>query len=461
MGLQGGGLLRTALSDLGLGDETETALRERLDPPVPLDATLSVARFAGEAVAFAASAATRLGIPPTPLDGVRIATSLTSERHFRLNGEAGVAWAPLSGFWQTADGWLRTHANYPHHRAALLQALGVPDADDDATKAGVEAALRSASRLEVEEAIVAAGGVAAAVRTEEEWHAHPHGAGVSGEPLLRVRDRSAGRGTPNGTPERARVGAGSNAVRPLDGIRVLELTRVLAGPIASRTLGLWGADVLRIDPPFLPEPEWIHLDTGPGKRSALLDLHTDRDRFAELLAGADVLVHGYRPGALDALGLTELVDRTPGLIVASLSAWGPGPWAERRGFDSIVQAASGIAVAESQDGVRPGALPAQALDHSAAYLLAGAVAHLLVRRDAVGGSWSVATSLARIGAELLAMPRAELPAGTFEPTVSTSTTALGTVTQALPALGSADYRFPPRPFGADEPTWTVDGKAPD
>jgi CoA-transferase family III len=321
----------------------------------------------------------------------------------------------------------------------------------------VHQALATSTALEAEDAIVAADGVAAAVRTADGWREHPHGRDIAGQPLLRIGDRGA-----DGITDRdSRSAAGTPLVggvrlRPLEGIRVLDLTRVLAGPICCRTLGLWGADVLRVDPPFLPEPEWIHLETGAGKRSALLDLRADRARFHELLAGADVLVHGYRPGALGTLGLDELIGLHPRLIVASLSAWGPGPWAGRRGFDSIVQAASGIAMAESPDGVRPGALPAQALDHSAAYLLAGAVAHLLLRRTNGGGSWSVEVSLARIASELLALPREPRRHGvTFEPTVSTTETDAGRLTQALPALGTAEFRFPPRPFGADEPSWSA------
>jgi crotonobetainyl-CoA:carnitine CoA-transferase CaiB-like acyl-CoA transferase len=445
------GLLHTALGDLGL--EPDPAGDVRLDPPVPLDAALPVGRLAEEAVRFADAAARRLGIPPAPLDPARIATSFSSERFFRLDGETPDVWAPLSGFWPTADGWIRTHANYPHHRRALLQTLAIADRDDGLAKTLVRQALATATSVEVEDAIVAAGGVAAAVRTAEEWHAHPHGAGIRGQPLLRIRHRAEDGDATGGRPA-AGVPVRPPTSRPLDGIRVLDLTRVLAGPICCRTLGLWGADVVRIDPPFLPEPEWTHFETGPGKRSALLDLRTERDRFDGLLAEADVLVHGYRPGALRALGLDELVRRRPRLVVASLSAWGAGPWAERRGFDSIVQAASGIAVVESPDGIRPGALPAQALDHSAAYLLAGAVAHLLLRRLDTDGGWSVEVSLARIAEELLASPLEDRrPGSAFQPTVSVTTTDAGEMTQALPALGAVSYRFPPRRFGADDPVW--------
>ena len=221
---------------------------------------------------------------------------------------------------------------------------------------------------------------------------------------------------------------------------MLDLTRVIAGPVATRTLALWGADVLRIDPPALPEIEWQHLDGGAGKRTARLDVRSER--FAELVSQADVLVHGYRPGSLP---IEALVAARPSLVIASLSAWGAaGPWSGRRGFDSIVQAASGIAMIESPDGLRPGALPAQALDHTAGYLLAGAVAELLGR----GGGWSVSTSLARIAYELLQADRSVQPeSATFEPTTVTH----GDLTYARPALHADDFAFPPRPWGQDAP----------
>ncbi|MYR64088.1 hypothetical protein GTY54_50435, partial [Streptomyces sp. SID625] len=196
--------------------------------------------------------------------------------------------------------------------------------------------------------------------------------------------------------ERGRLGAARARVLPsltgtpllpAAGVRVLDLTRVIAGPVATRTLALLGADVLRVDPPHLPELADQHADTGFGKRSAALDPATDRAAFEELLAGADVVVTGYRPGALDRFGLSPeaLAERRPALVVAELSAWGAyGPWARRRGFDSLVQVATGIAAVEGGDG-RPGALPAQALDHGTGYLLAAAVLRALTEQSHDGG----------------------------------------------------------------------------
>ncbi len=396
--------------------------------PAPLVGVLPVGALASGAVRFASLAVGEGGV----LSGGRVATSYRSERHFLVDGKPPAVWGALSGFWATGAGALRTHANYPHHRDRLIAALGISGEPEALRKR-----LGGLSALEAEELIVGGGGIAAAVRTADEWAAHPHGRQVASLPLLAVTRRGDAAARPIASPAGA----------PLAGVRVLDLTRVIAGPVATRTLALWGADVLRVDPPGLPEIEWQHLDTGAGKRTTVLDVRSER--FAALAADADVLVHGYRPGAL---GLDPIVAANPALVVASLSAWGAaGPWAGRRGFDSIVQAASGIAMIESPDGTTPGALPAQALDHSAGYLLAGAVAVLLRRRAEQGGGWSVSTSLARVAAELLAADRSVQPdrAG-YEPTTVTH----GGLTYARPALHADDFRFPPRPWGGDGPAWS-------
>ena len=349
---------------------------------------------------------------------------------------------------------MRTHANYPHHRARLLSALDLPT---DATVAAFTERLTRLSTGDVEDRVTAAGGIAVTVRTPEEWARHPQAGAVRSQPLIGMRRYE--------TPGPGRIlPASTNAAAPLTGMRVLDFTRVIAGPVATRTLALLGADVLRVDAPQLPEPEWQHLETGAGKRSTLLDLTQPGDRrtLEELLQTADVVVSGYRPGALAAYGLAaeQLVERWPGLVVGSVSAWGTtGPWAEHRGFDSIVQAASGIAVRESADGIRPGALPAQALDHSAGYLLAAGVMSALRSRRQESGSWSLEVSLARLAQELLSLnPTSVADAGTpGEPQTSTVQAPSGLLTTALPALsyagGPTDWPAPSRPWGADRPEW--------
>ncbi|MFP8886313.1 CoA transferase [Streptomyces mangrovi] len=352
---------------------------------------LAAAEFGARSVAGSTGAA----VPGVGVDDGAVATAFVSERHLRIDGRAPSTFAPLSRFWRTDGGWLRTHANYPHHRARLLSALGVPDTGgDEALVAAVADVLAERRAEEVEEAVYAAGGLAVAVRTPGQWSAHPQGAAVARLPLVGTERLDDAPTLPLPSPG---SGPGAGA-----GLRVLDLTRVIAGPVATRTLALLGADVLRIDSPHLPESADAHADTGFGKRSALLDLasRSGRASFEELLGKAHVVVTGYRPGALDRFGLAagELAGRRPGVVVAELSAWGGpgvGPWGGRRGFDSLVQAASGIAVTEGGPDGEPGVLPAQALDHGTGYLLAAAVLRSLTEQRGGGGSRRVRLALAR------------------------------------------------------------------
>jgi crotonobetainyl-CoA:carnitine CoA-transferase CaiB-like acyl-CoA transferase len=247
---------------------------------------------------------------------------------------------------------------------------------------------------------------------------------------------------------------------------------VIAGPVATRDLAVAGADVLRIDSPRLPEPVWQHFDTGHEKRSALLDFAdpANSDRLEMLLADADVVVQGYRPGALARFGLDveSLHRRFPGIVVARLSAWGAeGPWGQRRGFDSLVQAASGIAVLESGDGgATPGALPVQALDHSAGHFLAASIATALRRQRSLGGSFEIGISLAHIANELTASgpSNGAAPAGSAQqlpttqvPVTPGNGTPPATVTCAPPVLGfpgaPTSYPSPLHAWGSDQAGW--------
>ncbi len=426
---------------------------------MPWASRLPTATLASDAVAVAslavnALAAERFGGDPAPVvvDRPTVAASFGSEEVLRIDGQPPSVWAPLSGFWRTADGWVRTHANYPHHERALRELLGLAD---DADPAPAVAAWRA---IDLESAAAERGAIVGAVRSAEEWRRHPQAAVVAAAPLLtrtRVADAAPrpwrGDPHPGGDP------------RPLGGVRVLDLTRVLAGPIAARDLALAGADVLRVDSPALPETGWIHLDTGQGKRSTLLDLRdaADRARFEALLSGADVVLTGYRPGALARFGLdpAELAARHPGLVTGSVSAWGhDGPWAGRRGFDSIVQAVTGIALAEGGDA--PGALPAQALDHATGHLLAAAVIGALAAQRATGGSHDVRVSLARTAHALLTSPDAITPPDAVALPVRErmlSGAAIRALRYAPPALAFAgapeDYADVGRPWGADPPAW--------
>jgi crotonobetainyl-CoA:carnitine CoA-transferase CaiB-like acyl-CoA transferase len=393
------------------------------------------------------------GSPAAQLDRAHVAAAFRSEAYLRVGGQrAGPGFAPLSRFWRTADGWVRTHGNYPWHRAALLRALGCGD-DPDA----VAAALAELGAREAEDLVTGAGGVAAAVRAESAWRAEPSGQAVAATALVEAMSIGGAR------PRWRAAGP-----RPASGVRVLDLTRVIAGPVATRYLGALGADVLRLDAPDRPELTLHAYDGLLGKRSALLDLGPaeGKTRLHELLTAADVLVHGYRPHALDRFGLgpQELAERHPGLVVVSLSAWGRrGPWGGRRGFDSIVQAASGIALAESPDGERPGALPCQLLDHGTGYLCAAAALQALARQSVRGGTQFRALSLARTAHWLLGQPRdgAVAPAAPEEETkpawLATLDSAAGLVTTVQPP-GRLDGEMLTWPgtlsrYGGDEAAW--------
>ncbi|MER6158009.1 CoA transferase [Streptomyces sp. NPDC001868] len=440
-----------------------------------LDARLPVRELARTCVGVCALAAAELGarraglaeVPRVRVDDGAVGTAFVSERHLLVDGRAPVAFAPLSRFWRTADGWVRTHANYPHHRERLLSALGVPAAGvpaSDAPTADVSAVasvLAERSSLEVEETVYAAGGLAVALRTAGEWAAHEQAAAVRGRPLVEW-ERVDDAGAPHARVPGPLASAEASSL-PAAGVRVLDLTRVIAGPVATRTLALLGADVLRVDPPGMPEILDQHADTGFGKRSAALDLAADPGAFEALLAEADVVVTGYRPGALDRFGLSPeaLAERRPGLVVARLSAWGAyGPWAERRGFDSLVQVATGIAAAEGSVE-RPGALPAQALDHGTGYLLAAAVLRALTERVDGGGGRVVRLALARTAAWLTdGVERGPGGSDAYagpEPWLAERDSPLGRLRYALSPVsfedGPGDWARPPGLWGTDDARW--------
>ncbi|MCP3754789.1 CoA transferase [Streptomyces sp. TBY4] len=407
------------------------------DGPLPVRelarATVGVCALAAAELAAVRAGGGAEDVAPLLVDEGAVATAFVSERHLLIDGRAPVTFAPLSGFWRAADGWVRTHANYPHHEAALARVLGT------GTREGVAAAIARRRAVDVQEEVYAAGGLAVAVLTE--------GFGAP-QPLVE-RTCSGVRGRPLGP-----VAAGTGA--PLEGVRVLDLTRVIAGPVATRTLGLLGADVLRIDSPGLPESDDAYADTGFGKRSAVLDLAAaeDREVLDGLLAGADVVVTGYRPGALSqyGLGAEELLARRPGLVVAELCAWGrQGPWAGRRGFDSLVQAGYGISAA-CGDGTAPGVLPAQALDHGTGYLVAAGV----LRALAEGGGQALRFSLAGTASWLVReVPGAGAPVPGYspDPWLRETGSGYGPLRYAASPLGGPDWSRGPSRWGTDRPAW--------
>ncbi|WP_349307572.1 CoA transferase [Rhodococcus sp. H29-C3] len=420
-----------------------------------LSAVLPVRGLASGAVAAFASSVDRyrrsVGLETTAwkLSPDRISASFSGDRMYRENGEPVRAFAELSGFFECADGWVRTHANYPHHRRALLRAIGL---DEAATVDAARTRIGSLGSDIIERRCARAGAIAVRVRTEQEWAEHEVGAAVASEPLVRsiLRSDAAPRSDPVATQQ-----------HPLRGIRVLDSTRVIAGPVASRALALLGASVLRIDPPDLPEIGWQHMENGQGKRSALLDMKTAEglNTARQLCAEADVFLSGYRPGAIENVGFLPSSFR-PGIVCGSVSAWGHSArqnsaWLQR-GFDSIVQAASGIAVIEGSED-DPRALPAQALDHASGYLLAAGIVDALTSTRTSGSGRDVSVSLARTASWLTsARGRTEHPDAASLPGPDFTTTH-GSTTTALPALADyRDYPFPAHPLGSHAPSFDDD-----
>src|ERR1700733_5324342 len=313
-----------------------------------------------------------------------------SERYLRVDGKPpGPAWDAIAGIYKTGDGrFVRLHTNFRHHRDAVCKVLNCKPERDE-----VQAALMQWDGEAFETAAYAGGCVVAMMRSHDEWSDLPHAKALAGLPLISID--KIGEAAPKPWP------AGD---RPLAGLRVLDLSRVIAGPVAGRTLAVHGADELLISGPDLPAIPWLTIDTGRGKLTSFIELKSEqgRDSLRTLLAQADIFSQGYRPQALGRLGFSpqQAAQINPGIVYVTLSAHGhAGPWAERRGFDSLVQTATGFNHAEGQaagvDG--PKELPAQMLDHATGYLMAFGAMMARARQSREGGSWHVRVSLAQTG----------------------------------------------------------------
>jgi hypothetical protein len=378
-------------------------------------------------------------------------------------------WDPIAGDYPAADGWIRLHTNYHHHRAAAEKVLG---GGSDRVTVADEIQRWRASELEA--AIVGIGGCAAAMHDRAAWVGSSAGAAAAAEPVSRIETRSSTTPTPLTVAD----------PRPYGGLRVIDLTRVIAGPVATRFLAAYGADVLRIDPPGFDEVPAILPESTVGKRRSALNLSDvgDRARFERLLAEADVLVTGLRPGALDRLGYDVAVIRAinPSVITASLCAYGwEGPWQDRRGFDSLVQMSCGIAAAGaaaaargsasgapatggSAAGVdRPVPLPAQALDHGTGYLLAAAVGVAVERLITVGRTSDIRMSLVGTANALMRRPVPDglsAPRPTFADIDTEATKTAWGRGRRVPVPGRiegvpARWTIEAGPLGEDAPVW--------
>jgi crotonobetainyl-CoA:carnitine CoA-transferase CaiB-like acyl-CoA transferase len=380
-----------------------------------------------------------------------------SERYLRVDGKPPPpAWDAIAGVYKTRDRrFVRLHTNFPHHRDAVCKVLNCKPERED-----VQAALMQWDGEAFETEAYAGGCVVAMMRSREQWSDLPHARALAALPLISIE--KIGEAAPRPWP------AGD---RPLAGLRVLDLSRVIAGPVAGRTLAVHGADVLLISGPNLPAIPWLTIDTGRGKLTSFVELKSEQGQrsLRDLLAQADIFSQGYRPQALAALGFSaqEAARISPGIVYVSLSAYGhAGPWAERRGFDSLVQTATGFNHAEGQAaGVEgPKELPAQMLDHATGYLMAFGAMMAKARQSREGGSWHVRVSLARTGQWLWNLGRVadgfktedlkgdavssfveEMPSG-FGPLRAVSHSAALSKTPAF-------WARPAMPLGSHPPQW--------
>ncbi len=394
---------------------------------------------------------------------LRRATASLRSGHYLTIDNTYVSPAPnaVMGTYPAKNGrWSYLHCNFPNHRAAALKVLGV--AED---REAVRKAVAQWDALELEEAIIAAKGAGGMVRSMEEWAKHPQGIAVATLPLMEI--------TRIGDSPAEPLPAGD---RPLSGIRVLDLTRVIAGPTCGRTLAEHGADVLKISAEHLPSLGRQEYDTGHGKLSAHLDLRDDKQKeiLRHLAREADVFSQGYRPGTLAGRGFSPeaLAEIRPGMVVVSLSAFSHvGPWASRRGFDTVIQTVSGITTRQGEvfPGAAPGPqfYPVSAIDFLTGYLMAFGTMVALGRRAREGGSWHVRISLAQVGRWLVSrgqVPEAELKniAKDFTPEElqrwsMISETPVGRLQHLAPVLQMSET--PTRwartmvPLGHSQPVW--------
>jgi CoA-transferase family III len=383
------------------------------DPVLP--SSFAVGAAAQTGVAAAALAACELGHmrgqPRRDISVDMTHAALECSGWFSLDGHTPALWDVFSGLYKTSDSWVRVHANFAHHRIGALRLLGLNP--ESATRAEAEAVLRTWKAQDFEAAAARAGLVVAALRRFEEWDVSAPGRAVAALPLMRFD--KLGDAPPLPLPPLGQ------ADLPLHGLRVLDLTRILAGPVCGRTLATHGADVMLVNAPHLPNIEAI-ADTSRGKLSCHLDLRASPGKAAldSLVQGCHVFVQGYRPGAVAGLGFDaqQLARQRPGIVVVSLSAYSDeGPWGQRRGFDSLVQTAMGFNDAEMQAAAQttPRALPMQILDFATGHLMAFAVAAALARQQLEGGSWHVRLSLAQTGQWLRGLGRVQDAFGLQKP----------------------------------------------
>lgn len=384
-----------------------------------------------------------------------VAAALLSHTYIKINGEPPTGlWDPLSGFYQTQDQrWIQLHCNFPNHRQGVVNFLKCAD-----ERSAVESVIKNWAALELETQLSDLGLCASMVRTPLEWQTHSQGQAIAQLPLLEIIKIA------DSEPKPLSIGK-----RPLSGIKALDLTRVIAGPVCGKILAEHGADVLYVSSPNLPAIEPLVIDTGFGKRSTYLDLNQTQDhqQLLDLIKDADIFSQAYRPGGLAAKGFApaELAQINPHIICIDLTAYShAGPWAKKHGYDSLVQCATGI-VSEQSTGEKPTHLPAQALDYIGGYLAAAGALAALKRRTLEGGSYLVRVSLAQTAHWLKSLERVAYdPQLVKAPTTSEISHLLaktpspfGELEHLLPVLKLSEtpayWDKPPMPLGTHKAQW--------
>ncbi len=391
------------------------------------------------------------------VDMTHSSVSFRSERYSTVDGKPSRSTTDdIHGFYKCGDaGWIQLHTNYPNHRTGIVKALGCQE-----SRESVASSLKKLSSEEAENILTAHNLPAAKMRTREEWCKHQQGIETSKLPLLEIDKIS------DSEPIRFT----NEAVRPLDSIKVLELTKVIAGPVIGRTLAEHGADVLWVNGPQLHLLEGLVIDMSRGKRPVNIDLDSiaGKNQLADLASKADVFVQGYRPGSISQKGFSpeSLAKLNPGIICVELSAFShKGPWANRRGFDSLLQTVSGIGHeggrANNIDGMVH--LPCQALDHATGYLGAMGAMIALLRRAREGGSWRVRVSLAQTAHWLISLGKMahinnlDLNRSDVDQFLGYTNSPFGTVSYVKPAAMLSKtpgaWNIEPSPFGTYKPEW--------
>lgn len=432
------------------------------DPLLPTDFKIGTAASAvigASALAAAEIWRARTGRDQSVSVDLRAAVAaFRSERYLRAAEQKDIHGRdPVFGFYQAGDGrWIQIHSNMPHHRDGAIKLLGCPS-----SRESVAAAVATWKAGDLEDAFAAAGLPTGMVRSRAEWHAHSQGAAVAGLPLLEIVKIGEAPPEPAG-----------NGPRTLSGLRVLDLTRVIAGPVCGRTLASFGAEVLVVSSPHLPNLPGLVIDTGFGKLSTSLDMRqaADAEKVRALLRDADVFCQSYRPGALARLGLSpeEVTRLRPGIVYVTLSAFGhAGPWRERRGFETIIQSVSGMA---QEQGAAVGAagpqhLPAQVVDHGTGYLASFGAQMALARRAREGGSYLVRVSLAQTGRWVDALGRVEgrstrdLSLDDVQDLIADMPSPFGPLRHVVPAARFSEtpafWSRPPVPLGTHAPAWAA------